>query len=167
MTSHTFPHPIAPATPAAPQRQLVRGFTLIEVMIVMAVLAILAAVAMPSYKDYIRRGEIQEAFTNLSSYRLRLEQFYQDNRNYGSDTTCAGAAAATLTATELGGEIKAFTYTCTPANNAQEYTVTATGASGQAVGHVYTINHLGNRATTKFKDVSVNATCWLSRSASC
>ena len=139
------------------------GFTLIEVMIVVAIIAILASVAMPAYTDYVRRGQIQEAFANLSNYRNRLEQYYQDNRRYAAtaaSNTCAGAAAATLTAAELGGEIQYFTYSCTPSNNAQGYTITATGASGAAVGNTYTLDQDGQRGTTSFKGTTVTATCW-------
>ena len=56
-----------PGTPA-------RGFTLIEVMIVVAIVAILATIAMPSYRDYLRRGQVPEAMTYLSDYRVKLEQ---------------------------------------------------------------------------------------------
>ncbi len=137
------------------------GFTLIEVMIVVAIIAILAAVAMPAYTDYVRRGQIQEAFSNLSNYRNRLEQYYQDNRRYAAtaaSNTCAGAAAATLTAAELGGEIQYFTYSC-----AQGYTITATGSSGAAAGNTYTLNQDGQRGTTSFKGATVTATCWLTK----
>ena len=34
------------------------GFTLIELMVVVGLVAILTAIAMPSYTDYIKRGQI-------------------------------------------------------------------------------------------------------------
>jgi type IV pilus assembly protein PilE len=60
-----------------------RGFTLIEVMIVVAIVAILSSVAYPAYTDYVRRGQLQEAFTNLANYRIQMEQYYQDNGHHG------------------------------------------------------------------------------------
>ena len=72
--------------------KLHRGFTLIEVMIVVAIVAILATVALPAYTDYLRRGQIPEAFTYLSDYRVKMEQYYQDQRMYGVGT-CANAAS--------------------------------------------------------------------------
>ena len=42
-----------------------RGFTLIEVMIVVAIVAILSAIALPSYTEYIRRGNRAEARAGL------------------------------------------------------------------------------------------------------
>lgn len=146
-----------------------QGFTLIEVMIVVAIVAILASVALPAYSDYIRRGQIQEAFTNLSSFRIRLEQFYQDNKIYGDATTCGGAAATTLTAAELRGEARYFTYTCSSVANGQTYTLTATGNTGHATGHTYRMDEGGNRTTTVFKGTTLGtaASCWLSSGTSC
>lgn len=144
------------------------GFTLIEVMIVVAIVAILASVALPAYTDYVRRGQIQEAFSNLSAYRNRLEQYYQDNRRYAATaagTTCAGAAAATLTEAELGAETEFFTYSCSPSDSAQGYTITATGAKGAATGNTYTLNHNGQRGTSSFKGQTSTATCWLVKDA--
>ena len=54
------------------------GFTLIEVMIVVAIVAILAGIALPSYLDYVRRGQIQEGTTALADGRVKMEQFFQD-----------------------------------------------------------------------------------------
>lgn len=144
------------------------GFTLIEVMIVVAVIGILAAIAVPAYNDYVRRGQLPEAFNELSSYRAKMEQYYLDNRNYGSAAACADNATANSWNT-FPKTIKYFTFTCATSNAQQNYTITATGASGSALGHVYTINHNGVRLTTKFKgsDLSTAAQCWLTNSTTC
>ncbi|MFN4063200.1 prepilin-type N-terminal cleavage/methylation domain-containing protein [Aquabacterium fontiphilum] len=151
-------------------RAWARGFTLIEVMIVVAIVAILASVAYPAYTDYIRRGQLQEAFTNLANYRIRMEQYYQDNRRYtegAAANTCRGAAAEELTAAELGGATQFFTYSCVPSDNGQAYILTATGSGGNTNGYTYTINQDGARATTVFAGTAVNnVTCWASKSTS-
>jgi type IV pilus assembly protein PilE len=161
MSEHTF----------SPSKHAIAGFTLIEVMITVAIIAILASVALPSYNNYVRRGQVQEAFGNLAAFRLRMEQYYQDNRSYANTTTAAACGSSTTealnTAAKLGGEIKYFTYSCSTADSGQSYVITATGSSGQATGNVYTLNQNGDRATTKFKGETSTATCWLSSSSTC
>ncbi|HUV99447.1 MAG TPA: prepilin-type N-terminal cleavage/methylation domain-containing protein, partial [Gallionella sp.] len=46
------------------------GFTLIELMIVVAVIAILSAIAIPAYNDYVIRGKLVDATTQLSDGRI-------------------------------------------------------------------------------------------------
>jgi type IV pilus assembly protein PilE len=97
------------------------GFTLIEVMITVAIIAILAGIAIPSYTSYIARSKIQEATSNLLAMRVKMEQWFQDNRAY--PTTCGTATTATQLAVPT---LPHFTITC-PTLNPTQYTIRAEG----------------------------------------
>ncbi len=40
---------------------------------------------MPSYQAYVRRGQLADAFKSLADMRVKMEQYYQDNKFYGTD----------------------------------------------------------------------------------
>ena len=134
-----------------PAQQL-RGFTLIELMIVVVIVGILASVALPAYNDYVTRGRIPDATSNLAAKRVQLEQFFQHNRTY------VGAAACNNDTTSS----QYFDFSCT-APTATTYTLQAAGKSSMA-GFTYTINQDNAKATTAVPaGWTTNATCWVTR----
>lgn len=160
-----------PRSLPATARALSRGFTILEMLIVIGIVGILAAVALPAYGDYVRRGQLPEAFSGMADLRVKLEQYYQDNRQYGTsggncaDVATPGWATSTPTLTYAGSQF--FTFTCAVTAAGQGYTLTATGSAGRATGHVYTLTHANQRATTQFKGAAVTRTCWLSKGDEC
>ena len=72
-----------------------KGFTLIELMIVVAIIGILSMIGIPAYNDYVTRGKLVDATSKLADMRIQLEQYYQDNRNYGSTSSSCGIAMPT------------------------------------------------------------------------
>jgi type IV pilus assembly protein PilE len=136
------------------------GFTLIEVMITVAIVAILSAVALPAYTDYVRRGKLTEAYSQLLGLRTQAEQYFQDNRTFiGFDSRCSATP------------VKYFSYTC-PGPTATTYTITATGVAAEGLdGFVFTINETNTRATTitgaaATSGYASSATCWVRKKPS-
>lgn len=101
-----------------------RGFTLIELMIVVAVISILAAIAMPAYREYIKKSRRAEAQSYLMTLAARQQQFLVDTRRFSAlppaeiSTQPSGVAAAyAVTITTLDGPPPTFLITATPSGD--------------------------------------------------
>lgn len=123
--------------------RLMGGFSLIELMVTVAIAGLLVSIALPSYRDYVRRGDIQEALAALSSGRIGLEQYFLDNRTYegGPCPTAAGR----------------FALSCE--TSAETYLITATGAD-LVDGFIYTIDESGLRSS---QGPWGSGSCWIDR----
>lgn len=117
-----------------------RGFTLIEVMIVVAIIGILSAIAIPSYRDYVVRSRLVDVTNALSDTRVRMEQFYADNRSYVVGGGGCGPAMPSL---------ETFDVSCEATADGQGYTLTGTG-KGPMANFVYTLNQVNQRATVSW-----------------
>lgn len=90
-----------------------KGFTLIELMIVVAIIGVLSAIAIPAYKDYVKKSEAASALATVKALITPAELFYQENGT---------ASAATLSI--LG--------TASGANKLGELSSTVTGSGSSA-----------------------------------
>ena len=103
-----------------------------------------------------------EAISTLSAFRVKMEQYYQDNRSY------VGAFAAGTVAPKPVDTTN-WLYTCNPAPAANAYTIVANGA-GTMAGFQYSVDQANTRITvmTPPSTWPGNAGCWvLKQDGSC
>lgn len=142
-------------------RSRITGFTLIEVMIVVAIVGILASVALPSYRDYVLRGQIVEAHTSLDAMRADMERYFQDNRTYNS----AGGFTSPCLVDAAQRKMGTFQLSCVGTPTGTAYVLQAVG-SGPTSGFTFTVNQANQRSTTAVATGSGWNTCatrWMSK----
>jgi type IV pilus assembly protein PilE len=141
------------ATARCAKIQKAKGFTLIELMIVVAIIGILSMIGIPAYNDYVTRGKLVDATSKLADMRIQLEQYFQDNRDYGSTSTGCGIAMPTS---------KYFTISCNwgAGGTNQSYLITATGTINKT-SFTYTIDQNNTKTTTS--GWGSGSTCWITR----
>ena len=144
------------------------AFTLIELLVVVAIIGVLSAIAVPAYSNYVLRGQLTEAIATLSDIRVKMEQYFNDNRFYksGSIQACSGPVPPGIVDTPSAR----FTFACSDlATNT--YTLTATGKDvGGIKDFIYSIDQNNQRRTRKLPDswnqtnVGPDSTCWVLKS---
>lgn len=132
-----------------------RGFTLIELMITVAIVGILAAIALPNYSNYVTQGKIPEATAALAVKRVKLEQFYQDNKTYANAPDCNSDTSTS----------KYFTFSCSVAGTASVYTLQALGRDSMA-GFTFTLDQANAKTTSAVPSgwtLPSPNTCWVTK----
>ena len=70
------------------------GFTLIELMVVVAVIGVLSAIAIPQYQNYVARAQVAEGFSLVSSGKMAVAEYYNENGSFPTDNATARLGAA-------------------------------------------------------------------------
>ena len=60
-------------------KRMLKGFTLVEIMIVVAIIAILAAVAIPNFISYRKQSQATACVANLKQIQAAKEMWYMNN----------------------------------------------------------------------------------------
>lgn len=97
-------------------RAVLKGFTLLELMIVVAIIGVLAAVAIPSYQDYLARSQASEAVTLTASGKAPLAEYLYSKGTWPSSAsdvmgTTSGRYVSALTITAGGASTSAVALT--------------------------------------------------------
>jgi len=71
-----------------------RGFTLIELMVVVAIIGILSTIALPTYQDYVIRGQITEAMNMAEGLKRAIGEYYGAKKRFPADNQAAGVPPA-------------------------------------------------------------------------
>ena len=102
-------------------KRMLKGFTLVEIMIVVAIIAILAAVAIPNFVRYRKTAQMNACISNMKQIQAACEQSklaghgISDADLYGADKyikvkpTCPGDKTKTYDVAEADGIL---TITC-------------------------------------------------------
>lgn len=145
---------------AVPFRLRFQGFTLIELMIVVAIIAILAAVAVPAYNNYLTRGRIPDATSNLATMAVKMEQAFQDNRSYQPKTANVCAIGASNTTSS-----KYFQFDCATTSSTT-FKITAKGL-GPMTNFEFTIDQDNTKTSKGPTGWPTKDSCWITSKSGC
>lgn len=91
--------------------KLLRGFTLIEIMIVVAILAFLAMVSVPSFMRFLAKAKRTEAYMNLGSLYVAQKSYWAEHGRYSNVLNGPGGIGWQPEGYSGGGKKERFYYT--------------------------------------------------------
>lgn len=77
-------------------KKMQSGFTLVELMVAIGILAILAAMAYPTYQNFIIRGRIESARSEIIDNIRMMETYYAQNRTMCKTTHSTNGSCLTM-----------------------------------------------------------------------
>ena len=138
------------------------GFTLIELMIVVAIVGILLAVALPSYRQYVERGDRASARAALLEAQQYMERFYAANNSYSTDNGGNAVALPSRFASVPTESPRYSLSVAAAASTPNQYTLTATPLQTVSKCGNLTLEHTGAKGigTPASATSDQIADCW-------
>ncbi|WP_150467262.1 type IV pilin protein [Francisella sp. SYW-9] len=103
---------------------IVKGFSLVELMVVIAIIAILASIGIPMYNNYVLRSHRSEATSELLAASNAADSFEIRNGSYPSDSNINSFYHA-------NSQTGLYSLAYTSINSGSGYTITATAQGTQ------------------------------------
>ncbi len=131
------------------------GFSLIELLITVVIIAIVTSIALPSYREHVKRTLRSDATAALLRLAAEQEKFYISNNAYTEDI-----ADLNITGTDEG----LYTLSIASTNVVTTYVATATAKTGESQAgdskcKTFTIDANGNRGASDGSSDTTES-CW-------
>ena len=145
------------------RRQRKSGFTLIELLIAIAVLSIITAIALPNFREHIRRGRRLEARSLLLENAQFMERFFTENNRYNLRADGATAVVLPILASPRSGTVLyIISFDTLAPITADTFNLRAVpvadGAMEADACGTYLLSNLGVRAN--LNNTKSSAECW-------
>lgn len=134
-----------------------KGFTLVEIMIVVAIVAILSSIALPSYKEHVRRSQRLAARAIMLEAASWMERRFSVHHNYLGGDNQNPVLPDGLNRSPRSGTTKYAISLMAGQTHAAAYQLQASPVVGDKCG-TFTLDHTGGRGL--IGNTASLAECW-------